>query len=319
MSVDSYEKAGVDIEKGDRFAEFIKNYASKAVGNIGGFAGGIELDLARYRKPVILSTTDGVGTKLLVAMRLEKFDTVGIDLVAMNVNDLVVCGAAPVVFLDYIACGHIDEALLQEVITGVIHGCEEADCILAGGETAEMPDLYKGRDFDLAGFAVGIAEKDGMLPRLDQISAGDILLGLPSTGVHSNGYSLARKVIPASDRTLNEILLTPTKIYVHDMLTLLQSKKILAAAHITGSGLMGNTVRVIPQGLVPRFSFDWPEPPIFDIIRKKGKIQEEEMRKVFNLGLGMIVVVKRDDADAVMELSREKGIDIRFAGEVVSG
>lgn len=319
MGIDSYEKAGVDIEKGDRFADFIKNFKSKAIGGIGGFAGGIELDLAKYRKPVILSTTDGVGTKLMVAMRLNKFDTVGIDLVAMSVNDLVVCGAAPATFLDYIACGRIDESLLQEVITGVIRGCEEADCVLSGGETAEMPDLYQGRDFDLAGFALGIVEKDEMLPRLTEMTEGDILLGLPSTGVHSNGYSLARKVIPASDRTLNEMLLTPTKIYVREMMALISSKKILGAAHITGSGLMGNMVRVVPEGLVPRFSYDWPEPPIFGIMQKMGNIELEEMRKVFNMGLGMVVVVKKNDAPAVMSLAGERGIDIRAVGELVRG
>lgn len=196
MDIKSYAEAGVDIEKGDRFAEFIGSLKSKAVsGEIGGFAGGIEIDTEKYKKPVLLSTTDGVGTKLLIARQLEKYDTIGIDLVAMCVNDLIVCGADPVNFLDYIACGKLNEKQMQEIIKGVVEGCEQSECILAGGETAEMPDVYAEDDFDLAGFCVGLVNKDNILPKKDKISKGDTVLALPSAGIHSNGLSLARKVI----------------------------------------------------------------------------------------------------------------------------
>jgi phosphoribosylformylglycinamidine cyclo-ligase len=320
MSGLDYEKAGVSIRKGDAFAEYIKGLPSKAVSRgLGGFAGGASLDLRGYREPVLLSTTDGVGTKLLVAKKLKNYETIGIDLVAMSVNDLVVCGARPVQFLDYIACGRIDEAVLHAVIRGVVAGCEQSGCELTGGETAEMPDLYASEDIDLAGFAVGIVEKDRMLPRLDRMEAGDLLLGMPSTGVHSNGYSLARKAVDPDDAAAWKELLVPTKIYVRELLELIATGRVLGAAHITGSGLMGNIERVLPTGLQARFSWDWPVPPIFATIQAGGTISDEEMRSVFNMGIGMALVVKRGEAGLLLEEAASKGIALFRAGELVRG
>jgi phosphoribosylformylglycinamidine cyclo-ligase len=316
----SYEKAGVSIRKGDDFAEFIKGIPSKAVSKgIGGFAGGAALDLRGYREPVLLSTTDGVGTKLLVAKKLGRWDTVGIDLVAMSVNDLVVCGAKPAQFLDYIACGRIDGEVLRAVIKGVVAGCEQAGCELVGGETAEMPDLYAADDIDLAGFAVGLVEKNKMLPRLDRMEEGDIVLGMPSTGVHSNGYSLARKAVDPDDKAAWEELLVPTKIYVRELLELITTGRVLGAAHITGSGLSGNVDRVAPRGLRARFSWDWPVPPIFAKIQAGGKVPDEEMRSVFNMGIGMAVIAKRDEAEGLLEIAAAKGIPLFRIGELVRG
>ncbi|HOX12517.1 MAG TPA: phosphoribosylformylglycinamidine cyclo-ligase [Spirochaetia bacterium] len=318
MPVDSYKKAGVDIAAGDAFADFIRDLPSKAVSKaIGGFAGGVPLDLSGWKEPMLLSTTDGVGTKLLVAKKLGRWDSIGIDLVAMSVNDLAVCGADPISFLDYIACGRIREEVLRDVIRGVVAGCEQADCVLAGGETAEMPDVYGPDDLDLAGFCVGVVEKSGMLPLLSRIEAGDAVLGLPSSGVHSNGYSLARKCVPEDDRTAWEELLTPTRIYVRELRLLRETGKLLAAAHITGSGLEANFERVIPKSLKARFTWDWPRPGIFDRIQRGGNVPEEEMRRVFNLGVGIAFVVKPADADSTLALCRDRGIPCFPLGELV--
>lgn len=315
-----YKTAGVDIDKGDRFARFISSLKSRAVSSaIGGFSGGIEFDPAKYRRPLLLSTTDGVGTKLLVAQKLGKFDTLGIDLVAMNVNDLAVCGAQPLSFLDYIACGSLKEPLLHALIKGIVQGCETADCVLVGGETAEMPDLYHGDDFDLAGFCVGIVEKDRMLPFRDLMSEGDPLYALPSSGVHSNGLSLARKAISESDTAAWEELLTPTIIYVRELMKLHDSDTIAAAAHITGGGLEGNLTRVLAEGLVPRFSWDWKAPPIFEKLQKSGDIDTEEMRKVFNMGVGIALVVPRRREQAFLQVVKENGFSAFPIGELVRG
>jgi len=318
MPVDSYKKAGVDIAAGDAFADFIRGLPSRAVSKaIGGFAGGVPLDLTGWREPILLSTTDGVGTKLLVARKLGRWDSIGIDLVAMSVNDLAVCGADPISFLDYIACGRIRDEVLRDVIRGVVAGCEEADCVLAGGETAEMPDVYGPDDLDLAGFCVGIVEKSDMLPLLARIEAGAAVLGLPSSGVHSNGYSLARKCVPEDDRAAWEELLTPTRIYVRELRLLRETGKLLAAAHITGSGLEANFERVIPRGLKARLSWDWPRPEIFDRIQRGGQVPEEELRRVFNLGVGIAFVVKAADAEAILAFCRDRGITCFPMGELV--
>ncbi|QEN03604.1 phosphoribosylformylglycinamidine cyclo-ligase [Thiospirochaeta perfilievii] len=313
----TYSEAGVDIEKGDRFASFIGNIKSKAVSNsIGGFAGGIELDVEKYKKPVLLSCTDGVGTKLMVAQQLQKFDTLGIDLVAMCVNDLIVCGASPLVFLDYIGCGKLNEDVLKEVIKGVVEGCEQAGCTLAGGETAEMPDMYSDNEFDLAGFSVGIVEKSQMLPQLDRVEKGDILFGMASVGVHSNGLSLARKTIDINDRENMEKLLTPTKIYVKELEELLKSEMIISAAHITGGGLEGNIVRALPKELKPELTWDWEVPEIFFTIQKNGNISEDEMRKVFNMGIGMVLVIKKENEKSFSNFAKKCNIDVFKAGIV---
>ena len=318
MDIKSYADAGVDIEKGDRFAQFIGSLKSKAVsGEIGGFAGGIEIDTEKYKKPVLLSTTDGVGTKLLIARQLEKYDTIGIDLVAMCVNDLIVCGADPVNFLDYIACGKLNEKQMQEIIKGVVEGCEQSECILAGGETAEMPDVYSEDDFDLAGFCVGLVSKENILPKKDQISSGDAVLALKSEGIHSNGLSLARKVIKKDDIEGRKELLKPTKIYVKDLKELLKTGKILSAAHITGGGLVGNLKRTIPDNLVPDIDFSsWKVPEIFRKIQDQGNLATEEMRKVFNMGIGIAFIVKAADADSVIEHGKKSGIEVLKIGKL---
>ena len=318
MPIGSYEDAGVDMRKGDDFVDFIKGLPSKAVSKgLGGFAGGLEIDASRWKAPVLLSTTDGVGTKLLVAKKLGRWDTIGIDLVAMSVNDLAVCGCRPLSFLDYIACGKICDRVLREVIKGVVKGCELADCELSGGETAEMPDVYGPDDVDLAGFCLGLVEKSERLPKLDRIREGDAILGLPSSGVHSNGYSLARKCVDPDDLPAWEELLTPTRIYVRELMDLLSTGKVLAAAHITGSGLEGNFDRVVPSGLRGNFSWDWPRPGIFRKIQEGGKVPEEEMRRVFNLGVGVAFVVPREAEDEVAEFARSRGIACFRMGRLV--
>ncbi|MDC7225260.1 MAG: phosphoribosylformylglycinamidine cyclo-ligase [Spirochaetales bacterium] len=317
MDIKSYSEAGVDIEKGDRFASYISSIKSSAVSNaIGGFAGGVELDMTGFKQPIMLSATDGVGTKLIVAQKLKKYDTLGIDLTAMCVNDLAVCGAWPLSFLDYIGCGSLNEGIMKDVIKGIVDGCEQAECILAGGETAEMPDMYPGDDFDLAGFCVGIVEKSKMLPFTDKIKSGDIILGLPSSGIHSNGLSLARKVIPDTDKTLMNMLLKPTVIYVKALKSLMSTGKILSAAHITGGGLEGNLKRVIPAGVESEFKYDWHVPEIFDVISQKGGIEDSEMRRVFNMGVGIAMIVHPEDAQTVLDKAASTGIEIFEAGRL---
>jgi phosphoribosylformylglycinamidine cyclo-ligase len=311
----TYSEAGVDIDRGDRFVDFIKSIRSRAVDpGIGGFSGALALGPLGFKDPVLFSTTDGTGTKLLVARTLGRWDTIGIDLVAMNVNDLLVCGARPLVFLDYIACGRIQETRMQDVMRGIVRGCEMAGCSLGGGETAEMPDLYGEDDLDLAGFAVGMAERDQVLPRKAEIKAGDVILGLPSSGIHSNGLSLARKVIPESDTHGWEDLLTPTLIYAREMKALVATGTVLAAAHITGGGLYGNLQRVIPDSLTPRFTFDWPVPRIFTRIQDRGGIADKEMRSVFNMGLGITLVAHPADAETLRQAARREGFTLLDVG-----
>ncbi|MBR4684771.1 MAG: phosphoribosylformylglycinamidine cyclo-ligase [Spirochaetia bacterium] len=321
MPVKSYEEAGVSIDKGDKFASFIGSLKSKAVSrSIGGFAGGIAIDTKKYKNPVMLSTTDGVGTKLMIAQELGIYDTVGIDLVAMSVNDLIVCGAAPQTFLDYIACGKIHEEVLHQIIKGVVDGCEQAECTLAGGETAEMPDVYGSDDFDLAGFAVGIVDRDKMLPRKKNIRKGDIILGLPSAGIHSNGLSLARKVIDKKDKAGRRELLKPTKIYVKELKKLIAKDNIEAAAHITGGGLTGNLIRTLPKTVKPVFDTTaWEVPEIFKKIQKNGGIDPVEMERVFNMGIGIAMVVKKNNVDDVLSFAKRSKIAIRVIGEIVNG
>ena len=311
----TYSEAGVDIDRGDRFVDFIKSIKSRAVDTgIGGFSSALALDSLGFTSPVLMTTTDGTGTKLLVAKKLGRFDTIGIDLVAMNVNDLVVCGAQPLVFLDYIACGRIDETRMHDLMRGIVRGCELAGCSLGGGETAEMPDLYGLDDFDLAGFAVGIAEKDAVLPRKSEIRHGDLVLGLSSSGIHSNGLSLARKLVPESDAGAWADMLIPTRIYAAEMKALIQSGKVLAAAHITGGGLFGNLQRVIPEALTPKLTFDWPVPPIFARIQSAGGVTDAEMRSVFNLGIGIAMVAHQEDRSLLREKAKEAGTDLLDIG-----
>jgi phosphoribosylformylglycinamidine cyclo-ligase len=311
----TYSEAGVDIDRGDRFVDFIKGIKSRAVDpGLGGFSSALPLGPLGYRDPVLMTTTDGTGTKLLVARALGRFDTIGIDLVAVTVNDLVVCGARPVVFLDYIACGRIQDERMHAIMRGIVKGCEIAECSLGGGETAEMPDLYGADDFDLAGFAVGIAERAEALPRKQEIRRGDLLLGLPSSGIHSNGLTLARKIIPESDTAGWEELLVPTHIYTREMRALVATGKIHAAAHISGGGLYGNLERVIPDGMRMSFTFDWPVPGIFTKLQHLGGVSDQEMRTVFNLGIGVAMVAHPQDHDALMGCARSAGFTLLDIG-----
>jgi phosphoribosylformylglycinamidine cyclo-ligase len=316
MGVKSYKDAGVDIEKGEQFARFIGQIQSKSVSKtIGDFAGGIELDMLKLKNPVLLATTDGVGTKLLVAKEFKQYHTIGIDLVAMNVNDLLVCGAKPLLFLDYIACGKIDEEILKPVVKGIITGCEIAGCTLAGGETAEMPDMYGKEDFDLAGFCVGLVEKDKMLPQKKKMDKKDIILGLPSSGIHSNGLSLARKILTGTDE--RKKLLEPTKIYSKELNILLNTGYVSGAAHITGGGLYHNIRRIIPDNLEPRIYFNWEIPNIFQNIQQKGGLEFQEMEKVFNLGIGIALIIKPQNLNEFLDISNKNNIAILKIGELI--
>jgi len=312
MGVTTYRRAGVDVKKGERLVEFLKSLSSTAVdGGIGGFASALELDLKSYRHPVLLSCTDGVGTKILVARTLERYDTLGIDLVAMSANDLAVCGASPMLFLDYIACGKIVQPVLREVLRGIVRGCEMAGCRLAGGETAEMPDVYGPDDFDLAGFCVGVGEKDRLLPRTDAMTAGDLIFGLRSSGIHSNGLSLARKTL---ERRYWDDLLTPTLIYVQAFEQIRRSVEVLGAAHITGGGLEGNLRRIVPGDLRPVLSYAWERPRVFELIQNRGRIEEAEMRATFNLGIGLALVVHPHQRHAIRALAQGGDIDAAEIG-----
>jgi phosphoribosylformylglycinamidine cyclo-ligase len=316
----SYREAGVDVDGADRFVDYIKGIPSPSIGgNLGAFGAAVEVPMGQMRNPLLVSTTDGVGTKILVARSLQDYSTIGIDLVAMNVNDLAVCGARPLSFLDYIACGALNDGVLRSVIDGIVRGCEIAGCTLAGGETAEMPDLYGSDDIDLAGFCTGIVEADGMLPRLGEMEAGAVVYGLPSSGIHSNGLSLARRALEGPNNPHWQSLLKPTRIYVRELLALISSGFVSAAAHVTGGGLTANLRRVIPEDLTPDITWDWEVPEIFDVIRYHGGIPEQEMRKVFNMGIGVAVVVPAPSKEAFEALALSKDIAILQIGTLRRG
>lgn len=314
----TYRDAGVDIDRGDSFVDFIRSISSPAVsGDIGGFTGGFEIDTGKYRRPVILTTTDGVGTKLLIARALKAYDTIGIDLVAMCVNDLITSGAKPVSFLDYIACGRIEETVMHDLMRGIVAGCEMAACKLAGGETAEMPDVYGAGEFDLAGFAVGIVEKEAMLPVTGDIVEGTPLYGLPSSGIHSNGLSLARKTLNLDDERILREMLVPTRIYVKELETLTKGQRIVGAANITGGGLEANIQRILPENLRPELTYSWEIPWIFREIQEGGAVDTREMRRVFNLGIGMVLAVAAKEAVSFEAKAESSGIDMVRIGKVV--
>ena len=320
MTSVTYRDAGVDIEAGDALVEAIKPLAkatSRAgvLGGLGGFGALFDLKAAGFVDPILVSTTDGVGTKLKIAIETGIHDFVGIDLVAMCVNDLIVQGAAPLFFLDYFATGALDVDAAKRVIAGIAQGCTLAGCALVGGETAEMPGMYTGADYDLAGFSVGAAERDALLPA--NVAAGDIIIGLPSAGVHSNGFSLVRKIIAgahtgwaslapfAPGKSIGEALMAPTRIYVKPVLALHKAGLLKGAAHITGGGLPGNLPRALPEGCGARLTAPWPMPPVFTWLARTGHVAAAEMLRVFNCGIGMVLVV--NDAAAAMALLREAG------------
>jgi phosphoribosylformylglycinamidine cyclo-ligase len=332
----TYRAAGVDIDAGEALVEHIKPLArattrAGVIGGLGGFGALFDLKQAGFCDPVLVSTSDGVGTKLRVAIETGIHATVGIDLVAMCVNDLVVQGAEPLFFLDYFATGALDVAAARTVIAGIASGCAEAGCALVGGETAEMPGMYAGGDYDLAGFAVGAAERAGLLPR--DVAPGDAVLGIASDGVHSNGYSLVRRVVAASGLawdapapfaaeqmprpTLGQALMTPTRIYVRSVLALHRAGLLKAAAHITGGGLPGNLPRVLPEGCAATIEPCWPVPAVFAWLAQTGGIAPAEMLRVFNCGIGMALVVT--DASAAIRLLESKGERVTQIGTIEEG
>lgn len=325
MSSLTYKDSGVDITKGNKLIEKIKPIAKSTLrpgvlNGLGGFGAMFEIPLNKYKNPVLVSGTDGVGTKLMVAEMLNKHDTIGIDLVAMCVNDLIVQGAEPLFFLDYYATGSLNTEIATSVISGIGEGCIRSGCSLIGGETAEMPGMYKGEEYDLAGFCVGIVEKDNIIDG-SKVSVGDQIIALGSSGPHSNGYSLIRKVLekttPSSEQL--EALLEPTRIYVKSILSLNKSHPIHAISHITGGGLLENIPRVLPKNLAAKLdSNSWETPEIFNWIQDQGKIDTNEMYRVLNCGVGMIVIVPKESLDDSIKLLNSNGEDSWLIGEIVS-
>jgi len=316
----SYRAAGVDIVAGDALVEAIKPLARRTMrpevlAGIGGFGALFEIS-KKYREPVLVSGTDGVGTKLKLAFRLDRHDTVGIDLVAMSVNDILVQGAEPLFFLDYFACGKLDVARATDVIKGIARGCEQAGCALIGGETAEMPGMYPEGEYDLAGFAVGVVEKSAIIDGR-AIRPGDAVIGLASSGAHSNGYSLARKILDRANvdlaadfhgRPFADVLFEPTRIYVKPLLALMRAMPVKGLAHITGGGLVENVPRVLPDEVAALLdACAWPRPPLFDWLQKEGRVADDEMHRVFNCGIGMVLVVAPEHADAALSQLRGAG------------
>ncbi|AGT30420.1 phosphoribosylaminoimidazole synthetase [Geobacillus genomosp. 3] len=332
----AYKQAGVDIEAGYQAVTLMKQHVQKTMrpevlGGIGGFGGLFDLSALGYRQPVLVSGTDGVGTKLKLAFLLDRHDTIGIDCVAMCVNDIVVQGAEPLFFLDYIACGKAMPEKIAAIVKGVADGCVEAGCALIGGETAEMPGMYDENEYDLAGFAVGIAEKEKLVTG-QTIQAGDALIGLPSSGLHSNGYSLVRRIVFDQaklelDRIyepltvpLGEELLKPTRIYAKPLRSALGQFTIKGMAHITGGGFIENIPRMLPDGLGARINRgSWPVLPIFDFLRDKGGLEEEEMFSVFNMGIGLVMAVSPETVAPLVKWLDEQGEPSYLIGEVVEG
>ena len=329
----SYKDAGVDIEKGDAFVQAIKpmvesTFRPEVLTKIGGFAGCVSLNLERYKKPILVSSTDGVGTKLKIAFLMDRHDTVGIDLVAMCVNDIVVSGAKPLFLLDYFATSKLDAEKSAKVVSGIVKGCIEAECSLVGGETAEMPGFYKEGEYDLAGFAVGIVE-DSQLIDGSSVTVGDKLIGIASSGLHSNGFSLVRKLlldrykmdlekrVEEIGEVLGEELLRPTRIYVKTILNLTRDFHIGGIAHITGGGITGNLPRIIPKGCKAMVrKGTWDIPPIFPFLKERGKISEEEMLRTFNNGIGMILTVRSKEVEDILDRLRSLGEKAFIIGEV---
>lgn len=329
----SYRDAGVDIDAGDRLVEMIKPFAAATrrpglLAGIGGFSALFEVPLDRYRHPVLVSGTDGVGTKLRLAIQLNQHDTVGIDLVAMCANDLVVTGAEPLFFLDYYATGKLDPDAAARVIRGIAEGCRLAGAALSGGETAEMPGMYHGDDYDLAGFCVGVVEKDRIIDG-QRVCPGDALIGIASSGCHSNGYSLVRKIIevsaadlyaPFDGRSLSEVLLEPTRIYVKAILGLASRVDVRAVAHITGGGIPGNLPRVLPDNTHARIeSSAWRWPAVFNWLQETGRVSTQEMYRTFNCGIGMIICVPQHDVSETLVCLAEHGEDACVLGAVHAG
>ena len=332
---ESYAAAGVDITAGYRSVELMKQYVARTmnehcIGGLGGFGGLFELDCTGYKHPVLISGTDGVGTKLKIAMIMDRHDTIGIDCVAMCVNDVICAGAKPLVFLDYIACGRNIPEKIAEIVKGVAEGCVQADCSLVGGETAEHPGMMPEEEYDLAGFTVGVVDKEKILSN-ETMAAGDVILALPSTGVHSNGFSLVRKIFnidanpdvlhtkpeELGGKTLGEALLAPTKIYVKPVLKVLEEVDVKGISHITGGGFYENIPRSLKKGCCARINkADVRTPALFQLMQKTGNISEHDMFNTFNMGVGMSIVVPADEADLALETLRKAGEDAYIIGQV---
>ncbi|MGX8884167.1 phosphoribosylformylglycinamidine cyclo-ligase [Methylovorus glucosotrophus] len=325
----SYRDAGVDIEAGDALVEEIKPFAKRTMrpevlGGIGGFGSLFEVP-KKFKNPVLVSGTDGVGTKLKLAFQLNKHDTVGIDLVAMSVNDILVQGAEPLFFLDYFACGKLEVGVAAQVIKGIALGCEQAGCALVGGETAEMPGMYPAGEYDLAGFAVGAVDKEAIIDGTT-IAAGDVVLGLASSGAHSNGYSLIRKLIEKSGidmdsdfhgKPFRDVVMAPTRIYVKSLLKLLAAMPVKGMAHITGGGITENIPRVLPAGLTAEVRRDsWTLPPLFQWLQAQGNVADDEMYRTFNCGIGMVVIVSAAQAPEAIKLLADAGEQVWQIGQI---
>jgi phosphoribosylformylglycinamidine cyclo-ligase len=330
----TYREAGVDIDAGDALVERIKPFAKRTMrpevlAGIGGFGALVEIG-KRYAEPVLVAGTDGVGTKLRLAIELARHGTVGIDLVAMSVNDVLVQGAEPLFFLDYYACGKLDVDVAAEVVRGIAAGCEQAGCALIGGETAEMPGMYAEGDYDLAGFAVGVVEKSRVIDGRT-IAPGDVVLGLASSGAHSNGFSLIRRILArakpdlaapydarAGETSLGDALMAPTRIYVKPLLALMRDMPVKGLAHITGGGLTENVPRVLPEGVAASLDASrWPRPPVFDWLQREGNVASAEMHRVFNCGIGMVVIVAPEHADRASLILTASGESVHRIGSIV--
>jgi phosphoribosylformylglycinamidine cyclo-ligase len=331
----SYLDAGVNIEAGNSLVERIKPLAKATArigsdNDLGGFGGLFDLKKTGYKDPVLVSGTDGVGTKLKIAQTLDKHDTIGIDLVAMCVNDIVVQGAEPLFFLDYFACGKLDINVAEDVIKGIADGCKKSGCALIGGETAEMPGMYQDGEYDLAGFSVGAVERDEILPK-QNISEGDIIVGIESSGIHSNGYSLVRKIISDnnldydskplnSEKTIGEILLEPTTLYVKTCLELMKSLPVKAFAHITGGGITENLPRVLSDNISAKIDpKSWQRKEIFNWLQEAGNVTDEEMLKTFNCGVGMIAVIKKENLQEATDIITRHNLKSWQIGEIING
>jgi phosphoribosylformylglycinamidine cyclo-ligase len=334
----TYADAGVSIEAGDRAVELLKSKVKKTtrpevIGDLGGFSGLFKLNTAKYKSPILASSTDGVGTKLVIAQQLDIHDTIGIDLVAMVVDDLVACGAEPLFLLDYIACGEVVPDKVAEIGAGIADGCRYAGCALLGGETAEHPGVLRPDEYDVSATGVGVVEESEILGR-ERVEVGDAVIAMRSSGLHSNGYSLVRHVLLGAgrmrldsvvddfgtQRTLGEELLTPTKIYAKDCLGLIEETDVRAFSHVTGGGIPGNLVRVLPEhvdAVVDRAT--WRPQPIFDLIQAKGRIEDSEMEATFNMGVGMFAVVSSEDADRAMAYLTGRGVEAWQVGEIIDG
>ncbi|MBP3952579.1 phosphoribosylformylglycinamidine cyclo-ligase [Bacillus suaedae] len=333
---EAYKRAGVSLEAGYEAVERMKSHVNRTkrsgvMGSLGGFGGMFDLSTLGLEEPVLVSGTDGVGTKLMLAFMLDRHDTIGVDAVAMCVNDIVVQGAEPLYFLDYIACGKAVPERLEAIVKGVADGCAQAGCALVGGETAEMPGMYSEDEYDLAGFAVGAVEKKKVITG-EKIAAGDVVIGLSSSGLHSNGFSLVRKIflqdhgfslndqIAELGKTLGEELLTPTKIYVKSLLACLRQQTVHGMAHITGGGFYENIPRMLPEGVgIEIENGSWQIPPIFELLKNYGELTDRELFSTFNMGIGMVVVVPENESEEVLSLLKEHGESAYVIGHVKEG